>query len=402
MSMIWLSMTKGDSLTRAFRRGFNPLRSSETDTLYIRIFSKLESTFTNHAVQEYARSLDTMKLIAPLEADAVAQHSYGLFRIILSSSFEEEEIWTAARLAMHGAYKWDKFLPWVEDPGDVIKFLAHHFAIQAKGEDDVAKQPIEDALRAIAYASNETTSEGLKKLNRTDKIFLNGIRRAFKDDRSFQTRKAGIFAMPIIQDKWFDDSLEDAMSDEEKDEFCKNWGSAVDGIEHTTDVKKASCSTLFAMLNSERWRSHIMKDKLKLVEYFADLPDNSKYFNACKRNASILPWLRSRAEDAGQEGTEKTKLWKLWLAILWSDYVSLPQEVKDQVLEVTKATSKARGDVNYISRIMVAEKERYLAKLYEHVVWCLEDEAEMLRTRVEGLDESIENFEEVIGKKVEK
>ena len=301
---------------------------------------------------------------------------------------------------MHGAYKWDAFLPWVEDPDDVMKFLAHHFTIQAKGEGDVATQPIEDSLRALAYASNETTSEGLKKLDHTDRLFVDGIRKVFEEDRSFQTRKAGMFFMQIIQDKWFDDSLEDVMSDEEKDEFCKNWGSAVDGIEHTADVKKASCATLYAMLNSERWRSHIMKDKLKLVEYFTDLPGDSKYFVACKKNASVLPWLRSRADRAEEEGTEGAKLWKLWLAILWSDYVSLPQDVKDQVLEATNVVvSKARSDVGFISRIMVAEKERYLAKLHEHVVWCLEDEAETLRTKVEDLEEGIEKFEEVFGKK---
>jgi len=273
--------------------------------------------------------------------------------------------------------------------------------IQAEGEDDVATQPIENALRAVAYANNEKTLEGLKKLDHTDKLFIDGIRKAFEADRPFQTRKAALYLMPFIQDKWFDDSLEDCMSDEVKGEFCKNWGSAVDGIEHTTEVKKAMCSTLFGMLNSKRWRSHVAKDKMKLMTYFADLPEDSKYFTACKRNPSILPWLRSRADEAGEERVEETKFWRLWLAILWSDFANLPKDVSDQVLEMTKVISKAKHDVKFISRIMTAEKEKYQVKLDGHEAASLEDEPERLRARLEGLDESIEKFEEVTGQKAD-
>lgn len=335
-------------------------------------------------------------MITPLQDNAVATNSYSLLHVILSSSLEKEELWAAARLAIDGAYKWDTFLPWVEDPEDIIKCLVHHFAIQAKGEDDIARQPIENTLRAIAYASNRATLEGLEKFDFTDKLFVDGIRKAVEEDRPFEMRKAALFFMPIIQDKWFDDSLEDVMSDEEKAEFCKNWSSAVDGIEHTDDVKRAVCATLFGMLNSEKWRPHIVKEKLRLIEYFADLPDDSKHFIACKENPSVLPWLRSGANGTG-EGVERTKL---WLAILWSDYANLSQGVKDQVLEITKVViSKARHDVGFISRIMLAEKERYQVKLDGHQAVSLEDEPEKLRARVEGLSESIEKFDEFVGKK---
>lgn len=370
--------------------------SSQDKALYTHVFTKFKATFQHHVVQEYARTLDGMRLITPLQNDTVAINCYGLFRIILSSSFEEAEKWVAAGVAIHGAYKWDPFLPWVEDPADVLVFLAHNFAIQAKGEDGVATQPIQMMLRAIAYASNENTREALRKFDYTAKPFVNGIRKAFEEDRSFETRKAALFLMPFIQDRWFDDSLEDVMSDKEKDEFCKNWASAVDGIDHTLDVKRATCATLFGMLNSKKWRSHIAKEKFKLMEYFADLPDDSEYFIACKKNPSVLRWLQSGAGGAG-EGAEKTKL---WLAILWSDYASLPQDVRDQVLEITKVVvSKARHDVSFISRIMAAEKERYQKKLDGHQAASLEDEAEKLRTKVEGLSESSEKFDEVVGKK---
>ena len=370
--------------------------SSQNKSFYFHIFSKFEATFKDHVEQEYARTIDAMRLITPLQTNAVAGNSYDLFRVILSSSFEEEEIWAAARIAIYGAFKWDSFLPWIKDPNDIIKFLVHHFAIQAEDGDEIARQAIEETLRAIAYSSDEEALEGFKKFDCANNLFVSGIRKAFEDDRSFETRKAALFLMKIFQDKWFDDSLEDVMSDEEKAEFCKNWSSAVDGIEHTDDVKRAVCATLFGMLNSEKWRPHIVKEKLRLIEYFADLPDDSKHFIACKENPSVLPWLRSGANGTG-EGVERTKL---WLAILWSDYANLSQGVKDQVLEITKVViSKARHDVGFISRIMLAEKERYQVKLDGHQAVSLEDEPEKLRARVEGLSESIEKFDEFVGKK---
>ena len=144
-----------------------------------------------------------------------------------------------------------------------------------------------------------------------------------------------------------------------------------------------------------------MKDKLKLMEYFADLPDDFEPFSACKKNASVLPWLRSAgAEDVVEEGTEGTKLWKLWVAILWSDYANLSEDIRDQVLEVTKSVmSKAKHDVSFISRIMAVEKERYQTKLDEHEVWSLEAEPERLRAKVEEMSECIGKFDEVVGKK---
>ena len=378
--------------------------SSETEALLGRIYDKLESTFKDHIVQEFDRSCDTMRLIAPVEDNTVCQSSYNLFRVILASSFDKEDMWKACRFAVHGAYKWDRFLPWVQDPNDLIKFLTHHFAIQTKGDDEIARDSVQDTLRALAYASGEVTIEALKKFDPTDKSFVDGIRKAFESDRPFQTRKAALFLMPIIQERWFDDSLaEDVMPDDQKTEFCKNWASAVDGIEHTYDVKKAASSTLFSMLNSSKWRSHITEDKWKSMEWFTVLPEDSKPFHACKRNAEILPWLRSKAETPTEgEGKNSAKanqgLMKLWLAILWLDFVSLPEAVSSQVLETTKVVvSKVRHDVNFITVVMEAEKERYQTELKDYPLWSIDDKATALRTRVENLNSSMEKFLEVVG-----
>jgi len=78
----------------------------------------------------------------------------------------------------------------------------------------------------------------------------------------------------------------------------------------------------------------------------------------------------------------------------------LPKNVRDQVLEVTKAViSEVRHGVNFISRITAAEKERSQAELGKHEATSLEDEPERLRAKVEGLNEGIEKFTEAVGRK---
>jgi len=143
-----------------------------------------------------------------------------------------------------------------------------------------------------------------------------------------------------------------------------------------------------------------VKDKFKLMEYFTDLPHDARSLVACKMNPSVLSWLQSRVDEAGEESTEGAKSWKLWLAILWLDYSNLPKNVRDQVLEATKKiVSKARHQASFISCIMATEKGRYQQNLDEHKAWSLEGEAERLRARVNDLDENIGKFAEVVGKR---
>jgi hypothetical protein len=52
----------------------------------------------------------------------------------MASSVAGDKKWEVAWLMMNGAYNWDKYLPWVEDPKDVLVFLEHHFELQANRE----------------------------------------------------------------------------------------------------------------------------------------------------------------------------------------------------------------------------------------------------------------------------
>jgi len=59
--------------------------------------------------------------------------------------------------------------------------------------------------------------------------------------------------------------------------------------------------------------------------------------------------------------------------------------------------SKARHDVNFVTVVMDAEKERYQTELKEYPLWSIDDKATALRTRVDNLKSSMEKFSETVG-----
>jgi len=67
---------------------------------------------------------------------------------------------------LDGAYNWDKFLPWVEDPSHMLAFLNHHFEL-ATTSDESWEVPIQKTLRALAYASGPTTIDAVSKFDPT-------------------------------------------------------------------------------------------------------------------------------------------------------------------------------------------------------------------------------------------
>jgi len=79
----------------------------------------------------------------------------------VSPAYSPEKKWEASLLTMHGTYKWDKFLPWVEDRQDILTFLDHHLDLATPGGHN-QDEPIQNTLRALAYASGPVTIEALK------------------------------------------------------------------------------------------------------------------------------------------------------------------------------------------------------------------------------------------------
>ena len=317
-----------------------------------------------------------MELIAPLPDNNISTKSYDLFRILMqipiSTAFSEEKKWKASRLALHGAYKWDKALPWVDRPQYILDFLNHHFELATNNQDQDG--PIQNALRALAYASGTNTIQALDRFDPTEPSFVRGVRLAFEGDRPLQLRKAALFFLPFISEKWFNTS-EPIMSDDEMKNFCVDWASAVDDVGCTyVKLQEATLTVLLHMINSPRWRPHIADSQWKLLEHFNSIPDDSQPLQRCLSNPELVETI-SRVPNRDAIA--------LWSSMLWLKYNELGPMVQRQLEAVTKAAP--RTEVERYLEMVASETVKAEHELMDHTTWSTDPAAVALRAKIGNL-----------------
>jgi hypothetical protein len=334
--------------------------------------------------------MEALRLITPTICDQIADLSYELFHTIMASSIVGDKKWDAARLTMNSAYKWDKYLPWVKDPKDILVFLEHHFELQANGEtQDI---PITSALRALAYAFGKETIEGLEKFDCTQLSHVKGICRSFKNEKPFQLRKAILFYIPLVESWWFDPEVE-ILDEDGRREFCHDWAFCVDGIEQTKDVKKAVASVLLGMANSAMWRPHVPRAKWELLKYSNELPDDSPSRLRCEANEEFVPALKAM-DDMGAL--------KMWLAILWMAYADLKPVVVDQLVENTKEVIRVSPhNVGLFMTIMELGKTAVDNEMLVYSKGSIDEKVIKLRVKADKLQQAKKKLEDVVGSVVE-
>ena len=361
-----------------------PCPSQKIQSQIRKIYAKLMDTFKDPAstASKIDRALEAMRLITPLPESGIAVESYRLFHVIMqapvSSAYSDEKEWVekkweASRLALHGAYKWDKVLPWVEDPRNILAFLSHHFELA--DANDNHDEPIQNALRALAYASTPKTIEALKNLDPTQSPFARGVCFALQDARPLKLRKATLFFLALIADKWFNTS-DPIMTPDEMKILCADWASAVDEVGHSAPaVQKAALAVLLEMMNSPHWRPHIVPEKWRLLEYFTSVvPDDSQALKRCLDNAELV-------QDISNMGNQDAM--SLWSAILWLKYSELKPEVQRQLEGVTKGAQ--RWDFERYLSVIEAEANKAEDELTEFNTWAISPEAAVLRTKIDNL-----------------
>ena len=324
-----------------------------------------------------------MVLIAPLSGGDIATKSYHLFHVVMesqvTSAYTQDKKWEASRLTIHGAYKWDKFLPWVGDPRDILTFLDHHFDLATRSDQN-QDEPIQNALRALAYASGASTIEALRHFDPTEPSFVRGICYVYQDDKPFQLRKAALFFLPLIGDRWFN-TPHPIMEPDQMRNLCVDWASAIDGIEHTFDVQKATLTVLFGMINSSHWRPHIVTDKWKLLEHFTSVPDDSQPLRRCLDNPELI---------AAISEVDNPAAIVLWLAILWLKYQELIPEVQEQLETITRevAQSRRRTDLDMYLNVVDSELRKAEDTLTQYGMWSTDVAAIALRTKIDNLQQA--------------
>ena len=377
-----------------YSHGVGPLSS--------RIYERLTQMFRHPipTIDEIDHALLALRVIACLSksdvallsGNDVARDSYCLFHLVMQSPvsipYPQDKKWEAARLTMYVAYKWDKLFSWVKDPQDILTFLDHHFdsdtfhlAITGSQNSD---EPIQNALRALAYASEPTAIKALERFNPTEPSFIRGICHVFQEDHPLQLRKAALFFLALISDKWFN-TPQPIMGSDQMKTFCVDWASAVDAIEHTHDAQKAIIVVLFGMINSHHWRPHIVTEKWKLLEYFTSVPDDSLPLRRSIDNPELMDVIRNMGNPATVV---------LWLAILWLKYKELVPQVQEQLEMVTKevAQGRSRKDLDMCLSTLDSELEKAKDTLTWYDMQPTDPGATTLWKKIKNLQEARASF----------
>ena len=323
--------------------------------------------------------MEALTLIAPLSEGHISTNSYILFHYVMqapvSLTYSEEKKWEASRLALHGAYKQDKDLPFVEDPRNILTFLNRHFELAAQGENQ--DEPIRNALHALAHASNSTTIEALNSFDLTEPSFVHGIRHAFQKNKPLKLREAVLSFLSLIGDKWFN-TCDLIMGPGEMRGLCEDWSSAVDEVGLiTSHLQNAALTVLFGMINSQHWRPHIPKEKWKLLEHSSSVPHDSEPLRRCLDNLKLM-------HEISEVGNRDAEV--LWSTVLRLKYKELTLEVREQLEDATKAAP--RSDIDRYLGAMDSEEREAEGALAKCTMWFADSDVFAPKTKLDNLRET--------------
>ena len=300
--------------------------------------------------------------------------SYRLFRVVtqvpLSPARTEETKWEACRFALRGTCKSEKSMPPIEDALEILRFLDYHFDLADRGDEN-SHVPIWDALRALAFASDPVMNDALQHFDPARPSFVHGIRHALHKDKPL-LRKAVLFFLPRIADRWFVPPREIMTPDETK-RFCMDWASAVDEVGVTRhDTRAPALIVLFDMINSSHWRPYIVADKWKLLEYFTSDLDNSPSFRRCLGNPEVV--------DAILRGDRAAMV--LWSKISLLRYKDLTDEVLRRFgVAMEKATGR---ELEVYMSAIDSELTNAEVELTRYKTLSTEERAVTLRREIDG------------------
>ena len=272
----------------------------------------------------------------------------------VSPAYSREKKWNASRLTIHGAYKRNQPFPLVDDPRDLLTFLVHHFDLALEG-DKTQDEPIQDALCVLAYASDPVTIKTLNDINLKNPSFIRGICYVYQNSKPLELRRAALFFLPLIADRFFN-TTQPIMGRDQMKSLCVDWASTVDDLEHlelTPDVQKAALTVLFGMINSPHWRPHIVTEKWKLLECFTSVPDDSQPLRSCINNPDLIEVIKDvDYQDASS----------LWLKILWLKYNELTPQVRGRLEMTTKEMAQGRRRTDLDKYLEAIDSELKKAK----------------------------------------
>jgi len=354
-----------------------------------RLFAKLNSIIQNQTSTraEIGSALDALWCIGLLTYNVVPRRCFELFTTVMTTaSYLPPDLkWEAARLAMHGGFKWDGYYPMVSGPQEVLAFLDYHFDLQAKGEDQ--DEAIQYATRALAFGASPTCLEALAQFDPTVPPFFDGIRSLFHTEKPHELKKAALCFLSHIEARWFPVFSEHVSPDAVQD-FCEDLVSVVNEVVmDEAEIKRAATTILLSMADASTFRLHIPLHMWEHLEFVHELDDGSPPLQRCRNNPDVIPALRR---------TKDQRPLILWLAILWREITKLDAKIQEQVIDVTtKAVAQSPHVEDFLLLLLNAEETRLEEKLRAFSSWSTDGGVETLRLKLYELRESRTHFYEV-------
>jgi len=320
--------------------------------------------------------------MANLKHQVACTESFKLFRTIVAAVDSDNWFWRPAELLLVGAFKWNGFRPFVEDPEGLLEFLRRCLLDQERGL--ARDQPIEQIMFALGGAPEGEISAGLAGVDFSEPLFFNGLCHALRKDAPYRLRRGTVAFLRHLDTQLFDTNTT-IFTEEQAGKLVSAWSaSAGESLEvsgHSL-LARASMTTLLGLLDSTFWREFIPDERWDILKYLNGIDDElippAAY--RCFRNPTIIPYLLKLRERGVGAFT-------LWMAIIWAKYPDLSEEVATQLGTTTRgvAYSHSKSTVAFYASVMDGEMERVRRKINSHHSWSFEEGIVKLRSRRDAL-----------------
>jgi hypothetical protein len=312
-----------------------------------------------------------LKLLQPMDSDAVASRSYSLFhRLINLPSFgtdHEALKWETARHVSTLAFGRSSYNPTLEDPTNILKFLVYHIARpcvrygtgEKSGIEEVDMVELEkgheDAVRcafAAFYNGDKDPAPVVVPEHAKHLLveLLPGICRLIEsDDRPLPLRKAAIHFFYCVADSWLSGPDPLPASPQLIARFTTSWARSVVDMNRAYDTNtRANLTFVLRMLRSKAWRPHlkIPEGQLALVSELRILDfDLTETMN----DLDVLPYLVEAENRDAIRG---------WLRSSWRHWHVLGDPSRRALVGQTRAThAKYPKDLDEFEEAMGYRKE---------------------------------------------
>ena len=313
-------------------------RRLETTTMVDNIFSELEAQFEQGmSVDNIKVAAGALSLVAMVHDERIGEKSFTLFRKIMNVIKNDDPLWALARLSMKGAFSPIARAPRVDNLKMVLDFLHHHLSSQRRAT--FGDEPIYHSFRAIANSPDAEIRQGLARYDFTSPLFIGAIIEALSNQGYADLQEMAIVVLPELDSQLF--TSDRAFQGPGKAQaFVESWWAAARGyaVGKPQRVHRAAAQVFFAIVNSPCLRKHIPPDAWKFTDtshYI--LETNPLSLQRCTRNPDLLEFIREASPKVGLPS---------WMAVLWMERDSLPEDVLDQMEKVTREIVRKECEVS--------------------------------------------------------